>query len=100
LTSEGIAKSGEVVKVLIPIPDETNVSNFYTELNSSKTKPVSLSLTHPFSETFVSKSRNVPTIPNLFDKFSEFECHNLLEGCSNVTIQITAEERKLVEEDT
>ena len=48
-TSEGIAKSGEVAKVLIPVPDETDLRKFYTELNSCKTKPVSLSLIHPFS---------------------------------------------------
>jgi len=42
-TSEGIAKSGEAAKVLIPVPDETDLSNFYTELNSCKTKPVSIS---------------------------------------------------------
>ena len=28
---EGIAKRGEVVKVSIPVPDETDLSNFYTE---------------------------------------------------------------------
>ena len=65
--SEGIAKSREAVEVSIPVPDETDLSNFYTELNSCKTKPVSLSLIHPFSETFVSKSRNIPTISDLFD---------------------------------
>ena len=100
-TSEGVAKRGQVVKVLIPEPDETDLSNFYTELHSCKTKPVSLSLIHPFSETFVLKSRNIPTIPNLFDKkYLDLEYHNLLEACSNVSIQITAEERKLIEEDT
>ena len=56
---------------------------------------------HPFSETFVSKSRNIPTIPDLFDKkYLDLEYHNLLEACSNVNVQIMAEERKLIEEDT
>ena len=83
------------------MPDETDLSKFYTELNSCKTKPVSLSLNQPFSETFVSKSRNIPTIPDLFDKkYLELEYHDLLEVCSNVNIQIPAEERKLIEEDT
>jgi len=98
---EGIAKSREAVEVSIPVPDETNLSNFYTELNSFKTKPVSLSLIYPFSETFVSKSRNIPNISYLFDiKYLDLEYHDLLEACSNVSIQITAAERKIIEEDT
>ena len=93
--SEGIAKSGEAVKVSIPVPDETDLSNFYTQLNSCKTKPVSLSLIHLFSETFVLKRRNIPTITDLFDKkYLDLEYHDLLEAWSNVNIQITAEQLK------
>ena len=97
--SEGIAKSLEGAKYSIPVPDATDLSNFYTELNSCKTKPVSLSLIHPFSETFVSKSRNIPTISNLFDK-KYLDLEYLLEACAKVNIHITAEERKLIEDDT
>ena len=83
------------------MPGETDLNNFFAELNSCKTKPVTLSLIHPFSDSFVSKSRNIPTIPDLFDKkYLDFEYHDLLEACSNVNIQITAEEMKLIEEDT
>jgi len=82
------------------VPDESDLSMFYTELNSCKTKPVTLSLIHPFSESFVSRSRNIPTIPDLFDKkYLDLEYHDLLEVCSNVNIEITAEERKTIEED-
>ena len=98
---EGIPKAREAVKVSVPVPDEADLSKFYTELNSCKTKPVTLSLIHPFFESFVSKSRNIPTIPDLFDKkYLDLEYHALLEACSNVNVQITAEERKLIEEDT
>jgi len=83
------------------VPDESDLSMFYTELNSCKTKPVTLSLIHPFSESFVSRSRNIPTIPDLFDKkYLDLEYHDLLEACSNGNIEITAEERKIIEEDT
>lgn len=100
-TRDGIAKSGEAVRVLIPVPDETDLRNFYSELNSCKTKPVSLSWIHPFSETFVSRIRNIPTISDLFDKkYLDVEYHDLLEACSNINIQITVEERKLIEEGT
>ena len=54
---------------------------------------MSLSLIYPFSETLVSKSRNIPTNSDLFDKkYLDLEYH-LLEACSNVNIQITAEEQ-------
>ena len=83
------------------VSDKNNLRNFYTELNSCKTEPVSLSLIHPFSETFVSKGRNIPTNSDLFDKkYLDLEYHDLLEACLNVNIQITAEERKLEREDT
>ena len=56
-----------------------------------------MSLTHPFSGTFVS---DIPTISDLFDeKYWDLEYHDLLEACSNVNIQITTEERKLLEEN-
>ena len=46
-------------------------------------------------------SRNIPNIPDLFHKkYLDLEYHDLLEACSDVNIQITAEERKLIEEDT
>ena len=35
-TSEGIARSGEAANVSIPVSAETDLSNFYTELNSCK----------------------------------------------------------------
>ena len=83
-TKKGISKSGDAAKVLVPVPDESDLSMFYTELNSCKTKPVTLSLIHPFSESFVSRSRNIPTIRDLFDKkYLDLEYHDLLEACSN-----------------
>ena len=53
--------SSEVAKVVAPVPDDTELMNFYAELNSCKTKAAALSLIHPFSDAFVSKSRNVPS---------------------------------------
>ena len=44
---------------------------------------MSLSLIHPFSETFLSKSRNISAISDLFDKkYSELEYQDLFEVCS------------------
>lgn len=62
---------------------------------------MALSLIHPFSDCFVSKSRSIPTIPDLFDKKNlDLEYHDLLKACLVINIQITAEEIKLIEEDT
>ena len=99
-TKEGISKTGDTAKVLVPVPDESDLSMFYTEGHRLCLARIQLSLIHPFSESFVSRSRNIPTIPDLFDKkYLDLEYHDLLEVCSNVNIEITAEERKTIEED-
>ena len=84
-----------------PVPGDTELMNFYAELNSCKTKAAALSLIHPFSDAFVSKSRNVPTISDLFDKkYLDFEYHDLLKACEKISPKITDEEVRLIEEDT
>ena len=56
---------------------------------------------HPFSDAFVSKSKNVPTISDLFDKkYLDFEYHDLLKACEKISPKITDEEVRLIEEDT
>ena len=93
--------SSEVAKVAAPVPGDTELMNFYAELNSCKTKAAALSLIHPFSDAFVSKSRNVPTISDLFDKkYVDFEYHDLLKACEKISPKITDEEVRLIEEDT
>ena len=79
-TSEGIARSGEAAKVSIPVSDETDLSNFYTELNSCK---ASVSELHSsFLWNFFSQRRNIPTISDLFDKkYLDFEYYDLFEAC-------------------
>ena len=71
--------SSEVAKVTASVPGETELMNLYAELNSCKTEAAALCLIHPFSDAFVSKGRNVPTISDLFDKkYVDFEYHDLL----------------------
>ena len=48
---------------------------------------------------FLFQRAETPTIPDLFDK-KYLEYHDLLEACSDINIDITAEERKLIENDT
>ena len=93
--------SSEVAKVAATVPGDTELRNFYAELNSCKTKAAALSLIHPFSDAFVSKSRNVPTISDLFDKkYLDFAYHDLLKACEKIFPKITDEEVRLIEEDT
>ena len=88
-------------KASISVPTVTELNNFYSELNLCKKKSVALSLIYPFSDCFITKSRHIQTIPDLFDKkYLNMEYHNLLEACSNVNIEITEDEIKCVEEDT
>ena len=100
--TKGIPTTTEAAtKVAVPVPGEINLKNFYAELNSCKTKAVALSLIHPFFDSFVSKSRDISTISDLFDKkYLDLEYHDLLKACSNINIQITDEEIKIIEEDT
>ena len=83
-TSQGTTSrhSNEVAKVAASVPVETEPMNFYAKLNSCMTKATALSLIYPFSDAFVSKSRNVPTISDLFDKkYLDFEYHDLVKAC-------------------
>ena len=51
--------------------------------------------------SLVSKSRNVPTISDVFvKKYLDFERHDLLKACENIPPKITDEEVRLIEEDT
>ena len=64
-------------------------------------KTVAVSLIHPFSDSFVTKSRDIPTFPDLFDKtYLDMEYHKLLEVCCKVNINITDDEVNCIEEDT
>lgn len=85
----------------IPVPSNADLNNLYLKLNSCQTKPVALSLIHPFSESFVSKGRDIPTVTDLFDnKYLDVEYHTLLKSCSDVKLNLTPEQFKLIEEDT
>ena len=48
--------------------DELNA--FYHSLSECKIKPVCLSLVHPFNESFISSTRNIKAMTDLFDPLS------------------------------
>ena len=65
----------------------------------ARAKTAALSLIHPFSNALVSKSRNV--LSDLFDKkYLGVVYHDLLKACEKISPTITAEEVRLIAEDT
>ena len=82
-------------------PSLAEMNNFYKSLNSCKVKPVALSLVKPYAEDFISKSRDIPTISDLFnEKYLTLEYHDLLKACTDIKVEITEKEIKLIEKDT
>lgn len=82
-------------------PNEYEMKEFYAKLHACKTKPVALSLIPPYSQSFVSKSRNIKTISSLYDKkYLDIEYHELLDACSTVDFEMTEDELITIEEDT
>ena len=50
------------------------MNSFYAELKNCKFKPIALSLVPPFAESFVLKSREIPTVQDLSDpKYQDLE---------------------------
>ena len=58
------------------------VSDFYEKLNKCETKAALLTLIDPFAEQFVSKSRNVPVLTDLFESCNlDLKYTELLQKC-------------------
>ncbi len=85
----------------MPSPTKKEMLDLYKALNNCKVKPVALSLVQPYAEEFVAKSRDIPTISDLFSESClELEYHDLLKVCSSVEISITEQDVQKIEEDT
>ena len=82
-------------------PSTAELNQLFQKLDLVKNKPVVLSLIHPFSESFLPKSSNVSTIPDLFDqKYVNMDYHELMKACTDVEIKLSSADRQLIEEDT
>ena len=92
------SKTTEKQKSDIQAPTEAELNSFYEKLNTCKKKPVALSLIYPYSESFVTKSRTVQAVPDLFDtKYLNTQYNELLEICAEVNIETTPEQIKIME---
>ena len=98
--SDSFIKEGKNL-VSNQIPTDREMRTFYERLNNCNIKPVALSLREPYSEQFVSQSRTIPTIPDLFNPENlQLAYHDLLKKCLEVTIQLSADEMAQIEKDT
>ena len=85
----------------VPAPSEEEMNSFYAELNKCKFKPIALSLVPPFAESFVLKSREIPTVQDLSDpEYQHLEYPELLLVCLEKEIVLSEEQRLQIEEDT
>ena len=83
------------------VPTETEMDTFYKNLDSSKIKPVALSLIKPYSDQFVSESSSILTIPDLFDNDNfNLSYTDLLKKCFEVEISLSSEDISHIERDT
>eukprot|EP00794_Sanderia_malayensis_P010417 gene10417-11507_t len=84
-----------------PVSSEDDMKSFYEALSKCKVKPAALSLVHPYANSFISRSSNIATIPDLFDKkYLDYEYHDLIKACSDIHITISDEDAKQIELDT
>ena len=84
----------------IQAPPEAELNYFYGKLNACKSKPVALSLIYPYSESFVTLSRTIQTVPDLYNEgYLNTQYNQLLEAWAKVNIEITPEQANIIEED-
>ena len=82
-------------------PSSAELDAFYKSLSECKLKPVCLSLEEPYADSFISKTRNVATVPDLFQtKFLELNYIDLLKECHKVKLTISLEDIASIERDT
>ncbi|XP_066272266.1 uncharacterized protein [Branchiostoma lanceolatum] len=82
-------------------PSEGEMNELFENLDKVKFKPVVLSTDEQHCESFIPKSKYVSTISDLSDgKYLKMSYDQLMEACSNVHLQLSDDDRKLIEEDT
>ena len=85
----------------IPEPTEAEMEAFYAELSKCHIKPIALSLIPDYADSFVLKSRTIPTIFDNFNrKHLDLSYPELVKVCQEVKIELTREQMAQVEGDT
>lgn len=82
-------------------PSQEELDDLYDTLSKCKIKPVCLSLEEPYADAFLSETRDISSVLDLFDpKYLELDYITLLKECHHVKINISAEQVKLIEKST
>ena len=83
----------------VPTNEETGA--FFAKLNETNVKPAILSLISPYSDQFVLKSHQIPTLSDLYDPANlKLSYPELLKKCSGIDVSLSDDEITLIEEDT
>ena len=80
---------------------KTEMETPFAKLNEWKIKPVALSLVQPYCEQFILKSRDIPTICDLFQpSHLDLTYPELLRKCAEIDINLSDADLQLIEKDT
>lgn len=91
-------RGAKIKSKCVPALSEEEMDSFYAELNNCKFKPIVLSLATPFADSFVLKSREIPTVQDLSDQYQDLEYLELLQVCFEKEIELSEEQRLQIEE--
>ena len=84
-----------------PAVSVDEMSQFFKKLNQCEEKASLLSLIEPYADQFISKSRNIPVVTDLYDPNNlHLNYPELLRKCLQVEINISEKEIETVEQDT
>ena len=88
-------------KVRVAIQKAEELKQFYNSLSKCKKKPICLSLVQSHSESFISKTRGIKPITNLFDEnYLHMNYANLLREGQKIHLRLSDAEIELVERET
>ena len=82
-------------------PSADEMREFYKSLSEGSIKPVCLSLIHPYSESFISTTRNIKAVTDLFEKkYLDLSYTDLLKECHKIDVKLSEEQIKSIERET
>ena len=102
-TSASVSVKQQVAgpSILADAPTSSELASFYSKLIGCSTKPVLLSLIVPYAEQFVSKSRSIPAVTDLYNPANlDLEYSDLLRKCLKVKLELSEEEIGIGEKET
>ena len=71
-------------------PSQAEMTSLFEKLNNCKVKSVALSLTDEYADQFISKSRTIPVVSDLFETENlDLDYHELLQKCAKVNLDVS-----------